>query len=61
MNLVVTDEMRDVTVLVGVIFGIIAAGFIAYGEVQRRRGRKGRTKEANTRGRRKPGRAGKSR
>jgi hypothetical protein len=61
MNLVVTDEMRDLTVLVGVIFGIIAAGFIAYGEVQRRRGREGRTKEANTRGRRKPGRAGKSR
>jgi len=41
MNFVVTDEMVDLTVLVGVIFGIIAAGFIAYGEIQRRRGRKG--------------------
>jgi hypothetical protein len=61
MNLVVTDEMQDLTVLVGVIFGIIAAGFIGYGEVQRRRGRKSRTKATNTRGRRKPGRAGKSR
>lgn len=61
MNFVVTDEMVDLTVLVGVIFGVIAAGFIAYGEVQRRRGRKSRTKETNTRGRRKPGRAGRSR
>lgn len=61
MNFVVTDEMVDLTVLVGVIFGIVAACFIAYGEVQRRRGRKGKTKETNTRGRRKHSRGGKSR
>ncbi|MEX5747670.1 hypothetical protein [Massilia sp. X63] len=61
MNFVATDEMVDLTVLVGVIFGILAAAFIAYGEVQRRRGRKGRTKERSVRGKRKYFKAGKSR
>lgn len=61
MNFGVTDEMVGLTVMVGVIFGILAAGFIAYGEIQRRRSRKSRAKETNTRGRRKPGRGGKSR
>jgi hypothetical protein len=61
MNFVVTDKMVDLTVLVGVIFGILAAGFIAYGEIQQRRGRKSRTKETNTRGRRKLRKAGKNR
>lgn len=61
MNFVITDGMVDLTVLVGIIFGILAAGFIAYGEVQRRRGSKTRTKETSKRGSRKSGRAGKSR
>ena len=61
MNLVVTDEMVDLAVVVGLIFGILAAAFIAYGEIQRRRGRKGRTKGIDARGRRKSGRAGKGR
>lgn len=61
MNLVVTDEMLDLTVFVGVIFGILAAWFIAYGEIQRRCGRKGRIKGINARGKRKSGRGGKGR
>ena len=61
MNFVVTGEMLDLMVLVGAIFGIAGAGYIAYGEVLRYRGRKSRTKEGNTRGRKKPGKAGKSR
>lgn len=61
MNFVVTDEMVDLTVFVGVIFGVLAAGFIAYGEIQRRRARKGRPKGIDARGRRKSGKAGKGR
>jgi len=60
MNLVVTDEMVDLTVLVGVIFGILAAGFIAYGKVQQRRFRKGRTKATNVHSRKKNSRTGKN-
>lgn len=61
MNFVVTDQMVDVTVLVGVIFGILAAGFIVYGEIQRRRNRTKRSKGANRRGRAGPNKGGKSR
>ncbi|MGI4843662.1 MAG: hypothetical protein ACRYF7_10125 [Janthinobacterium lividum] len=61
MNFVITDEMLDLTVLVGVIFGTIAAGFIAHGEIQRRRGLKSWTKETNTRRRRKLRKAAKNR
>lgn len=53
MNFVITAEMVDVTVLVGVISGIFAAGFIAYGEIQRGRARKSRTKGSDSGGRRK--------
>lgn len=61
MNFVVTDEMVDLTVLVGAIFGILAAGFIVHGQVQRHRRRKGQTKGNNLRAKRKNPKAGKSR
>jgi hypothetical protein len=61
MNFVITDEMLDLTVLVGIIFGVVAAGFIAYGEVQRRRVRMGRMKRPDTQRRKKTGRPSKSR
>ncbi|NNG21560.1 hypothetical protein [Telluria aromaticivorans] len=57
MNFVVTDEMVDLTVLVGVIFGIVAAGFIAYGKIQQRRSRKTQAKGFNPRRKKKTGRA----
>lgn len=58
MKFVVTDGMVDLTVIVGVIFGILAAGFIAYGEIQRRQNRKVHKKGATAQVRKKNGRGG---
>lgn len=59
MNFVITDGMVDLTILVGVIFGIVAVGFVAYGKIQQRRVRRGRKKGPIAQARKKTGRSSK--
>lgn len=40
MEIIVTKGMLDVMMVAGAIFGVCAAGFVGYSEVQRRRGRR---------------------